>query len=454
MPRANAVKTFWAILIWLIIILIILFLSKRYVTDVETDIRSMRLSMLFEYLFIGFTGTFLFKVVRIWRNRQCLFFGNTVRLFLKGIVCVCTIVAVYFIFHLIQDTVILYLYSVAGTKKLDSSIYLHDRTRGYVQRRSIHAVINYPSGKQKSIVTDSVGMRVGERTGNTNAASILLLGCSYTFGDGLSYEESFAGYLQDSCHYSVLNAGVNGYGLAQMQYNLKQLLSEKHPGCVVVQCSPWLRIRAVNRFAPALTNSIAVPYFTLKADGDFKFNAPDFYSETVKFDFAKYTTDNPPSFSSRIWLYFQITIDYLPVAIHDYTCKLIYDFKFLLCINQHVLTKKSLLKMEEYVYRNIANQCKQAGVPMLVLAISDPLSETAVNFNNWQIPGIFVVNADSVLKTHLQPTKQYYETYGIYDRNGSDSVLIDYHPNTFAHKLIGQSIASVISRIDSINSYR
>ncbi|MBI2581549.1 hypothetical protein HYV87_00275 [Candidatus Woesearchaeota archaeon] len=66
---------------------------------------------------------------------------------------------------------------------------------------------------------------------------ILAAGCSFTEGAGLTDPETFPGQLQklvDSKKYGVINAGMGGYGLFQIEKLVEDLL-KYNPAIVVVQ---------------------------------------------------------------------------------------------------------------------------------------------------------------------------------------------------------------------------
>lgn len=449
--KNKLLRVLLAISIWLAPVFVLVYMYSHFITDTETDIKSMRLSMLFEYLLVFISGSWFYWLWVRFFDTRLRALNKSFRHSLKGLFYLIAFLGVYFVYHLFSDTAILYFYSVMDGKKLNKTIYKADRYQGYSHKHSTEALINYPSGKLKVVTIDSSGFRIGLSGLDSPAKTLLLLGCSYTFGDGVSFEESFAGYLQNSSNYRVVNAGVNGYGLAHMQNSLPGLLASYKPDYIVVQYSPWLAIRAVNRYAPALSKTIAVPYFTIDKDMPV-LHAADFYVGVMNFNFARYINTRPQSFGQHLKLFIQIACDYWPFCIHDYINKLVYDFKFLLFINKQVNTTAGLRKMEEDIYRNMANQCKRAGVPMLVLAISDPSSQALLNFKTWQIPDVYVVNADSVLNAHIELSKNYYQMFGLYDKAGNDSLLVDYHPNAFAHQLMGQAISSAIEQINTESS--
>ena len=76
---------------------------------------------------------------------------------------------------------------------------------------------------------DSIGARVANLDVHHDAASptVLLVGCSFTMGHGLPWEETFAGQLESGARLpaQVVNLGVQGYGTDQTL-----LLTRRHIG--------------------------------------------------------------------------------------------------------------------------------------------------------------------------------------------------------------------------------
>ena len=73
--------------------------------------------------------------------------------------------------------------------------------------------------RQVAIHFDAAGARVAspDDVSDPKAPTVLLVGCSYTFGHGLPFEETFAGRLAatPAFPFQVVNLGVQGYGTDQ-----------------------------------------------------------------------------------------------------------------------------------------------------------------------------------------------------------------------------------------------
>ncbi|MCI0567454.1 MAG: hypothetical protein L0Z52_04570 [Acidobacteria bacterium] len=92
-------------------------------------------------------------------------------------------------------------------------------------------------GRTVAIYTDAMGSRVADRNLHLDPAAptVVLAGCSYTFGHGLQYQETFAGRLAaiPGFPYQVLNLGVQGYGTDQSLLSMEQVLPKVNAKVVI-----------------------------------------------------------------------------------------------------------------------------------------------------------------------------------------------------------------------------
>ncbi len=90
---------------------------------------------------------------------------------------------------------------------------------------------------ERPVYFDINGIRVPHENFQLDRAkpSILFIGCSFTMGHGLSYEESFVGKFGDlkEVRYQVVNLGVQGYGSDQALLALKRYLPRFNTKVVV-----------------------------------------------------------------------------------------------------------------------------------------------------------------------------------------------------------------------------
>lgn len=84
-----------------------------------------------------------------------------------------------------------------------------------------------------SIFTDGAGFRVGQPHENTPRGGIVAIGDSWTFGYGVSFEESYPFHLARLLAQPVANLGVPAYGSAQVLLLLERHVGDLAPRAVV-----------------------------------------------------------------------------------------------------------------------------------------------------------------------------------------------------------------------------
>jgi hypothetical protein len=84
---------------------------------------------------------------------------------------------------------------------------------------------------------NDIGSRVGEpgRRFDSTTPTVVFVGDSYTFGHGVTYQESFVGQFEKSSGlpYQVVNLGVQGYGTDQSLLSLRRHIEEFNTKVVV-----------------------------------------------------------------------------------------------------------------------------------------------------------------------------------------------------------------------------
>ena len=113
-----------------------------------------------------------------------------------------------------------------------------DRVLGWSYIPNLSTVQRFGSeGRPVSIYFDDMGSRVdAPATRHSPAApTALFVGCSYTFGHGLPFEETFVGRLaaMPGFPFQAINLGVQGYGTDQSLLSLKQVLPKFNTQVVV-----------------------------------------------------------------------------------------------------------------------------------------------------------------------------------------------------------------------------
>ncbi len=128
-----------------------------------------------------------------------------------------------------------YLRSNTNTSSVSAvgiPIYQNNNLTGYSHKPNTQAENGY-GDPVPTIYIDELGLRnSGKDANSTDKTKILLLGDSFTFGTGLSWENTFAGQLDTD--YEIYNAGIVGHTTDQYLLRLKQLTPILNPDIAIV----------------------------------------------------------------------------------------------------------------------------------------------------------------------------------------------------------------------------
>jgi len=139
---------------------------------------------------------------------------------------------------------------------------IYDPTKGWISKPNLHDVTVF---ENKILNTNSEGFRgTAEHAHETQdgIARILILGDSFTFGDEVSDDETYAHYLQELLpDAEIINLGVHGYGHDQMLIVLQETGIKYRPDIVILGFLPMDMSRNMLEF-----RDFAKPMFTLEDD--------------------------------------------------------------------------------------------------------------------------------------------------------------------------------------------
>jgi len=139
---------------------------------------------------------------------------------------------------------------------------IYDPSKGWILKPNLRDMKAFDD---KVLNTNSKGFR-GKRDfpyiKNKENLRILILGDSFTFGEGVSDDETYSHYLQESLpNTEVINLGVHGYGHDQMLILLKEEGVKYEPDIVILGFLPRDMPRNLLKF-----RDFAKPRFVLKRD--------------------------------------------------------------------------------------------------------------------------------------------------------------------------------------------
>lgn len=313
-----------------------------------------------------------------------------------------------------------------------------DETLGYRSPKSQDSIMSSREGKKIPLSFDAYGCRETPPLPDA-AKSIVTIGCSFTFGDGCSDEESYPWKLQSLSGYKVYNAGFSGYGLAQMLLRAEEMMKEVHPEFLVVQLSPWLAKRSMSHFAPA-SHALAptVPYFAQR-EGKLEVQHPVFVGNNIGESLASYAgTDR----GVLDFLGFTFGVVFPEMVAYD--VKLTWT-RLGILVGLTATPAESRDAVEAHAIESFESLASEYDAKLVFLLIHDGLEEPRFKSG----PGhamLTYADADAALLEALEDHTEdgYRRAYNFW----RDGKLVDRHPNDRANRLIAETVYQAISTLE------
>lgn len=354
---------------------------------------------------------------------------------------------------LVWRSAVLYHQLRSGSYGWQGKAHLGDPLLGHVAAPQSKAFQLLPSSEPVPTFFDEHGFRVpAKASGRRQPAGfseedtasvpprILFLGCSHTYGYGCRAEETFAQRSADALGAVCLNAGVSGYGLAQMLVQAKMLIPRYEPDYVVVQYSPWLVERSTQFYSPSNFGKVPCPYFAVNEEGKPYVRRPLF--ESILFDLPvdRYRRSpggvgNAASFLLHVGA---------PMLLHDDYHAVASALNRALGVTPPPLTDHR--RIVDYAYGEIATLCRRHGSSMVIVDMPFGVETTDPELFA-SLPEVPVVDAHRELLERLPE-----ETDAAFKRaychwRGEPPVCVDYHPNAKEHRIIAGTITRSLNRI-------
>ncbi len=264
----------------------------------------------------------------------------------------------------------------------------------------------------------------------------LFMGCSFTFGDYVSAEQSYPYLTAQMLHHRYLNTGASAYGFGQMKQLAEQLLPQHPFRYAFIQLSPWLADRAMNINGPTFYGYRPFPYFSDQGD-DFALNFPAYHSQLYRVGNWK---SQPMSYLEKLRFSFSdgFTSEFL-----DYTAFKWAGIRMKLGMTPKPTNRK--LSLEKHFYDSMIALCRAHGATPVVLKLRYPEADCR-ELLDYLEPKVMVVDLDRALDSVLQSNgatfASYYELYHVHK---GDTLYYDKHPNPYAHAQIAQTIGTALS---------
>lgn len=300
----------------------------------------------------------------------------------------------------------------------------------------------YITGNKVPVAYNSNGFRVAlsdvSKINVSNRTGLLFLGCSFTFGAGCCAEETFPYLVSKETNLPYINAGISSYGLAHMLILAEKLIPEYKPDYVIVQYSPWLVSRSVNMFAPVNFFSLPAPYFAEK-NNNIVLELPVYNSYLKYFDAQQIKSLYKDKFCEFL---FKEAVVFSFYEIWSYL-----KTQFLLITGQRLRPATNLTEVERYTYNKIRTIAEKYGATLIVLNLGD-IEYSKNSRHLFSDKNVYFAEADLSLSEFLKTTssKDYYMEFCHWKPASGNSIVIDYHPNPKAHRLIADSITKEIKK--------
>jgi hypothetical protein len=345
--------------------------------------------------------------------------------------------------NLIYRSYKLYEYLVAEKKNgWEGIVYQPDDTLGFKPVPNTRTYRTFPVGDKIPVIFNKNGFRIPlsdtVKDDPPNKTDLLFLGCSFTFGDGCNAEETFPYLVANNIQLSYINAGVCSYGLSHILILADKLIPRYKPKYVVVQYSEWLAARSASLYAPAYYMHLPNPYFS-KKNNTFILQYPGFKSQSFNLDSREIKSVYKGSFINFFFqkgLLFYLKEDWL-----------YQKNKISIATNNQLKPSIKIDEIENYAYNKISQIAAANGTTVIILNLGN-FEYTKKSHQFFSNKNIKYAEADSVLNNYLAMSlsRDYAKEFNIWKFNGKDSILVDKHPNSKAHRLIANSIINAIRK--------
>jgi len=322
-------------------------------------------------------------------------------------------------------------------------VNMHDPVLGYRPLPNVDSMEMFPCGGRVPVYQDEEGFRVsaaGVQSSSGKRPFVLALGCSFTFGTGCAAEEAFPFLVAKGFNGTALNAGVEGYGLAQMLLRARELIPKHRPEYVLIEYAPWIVERSTGyASAPEAYGCTSRPYFAVTPDGGYFPAPPAFATNFFNLNISGYVEGKmrPVEFASFVFSIGLPLWSYSDLQLTLFSVK-----RTLHLLPSPVPGSDDLVKA---VYAELGELCRENGSRMIVVVVgSGGVPPEQMSHNHIEalrsVGSITLVDAYAALYARLYPptAQEYEKIYGIW--GCTPPRLVDRHPNPHAHQVIAETV--------------
>ncbi len=350
-----------------------------------------------------------------------------------------TISAIYVVYTGYR-TAPLYWYTKSNQRGWRGKVHKADAELGFAPVPDSRGAETFPLGEDVPMRYDKNGFRVpveDKRDTSQNKRPIVLaLGCSFTYGSSTNAEDTYPYLVGQYLGGTTRNAGVCGYGLAQMITLAKNLVPTQKPDYLLVQYSPWLSWRAKTPFADSAFGQVPTPYFFV-SQNELVLHPPVFKTKIMDLPIDAYR-NTQVSFSDRVSFLWHVG---LPLYVHDDFNMCYYDIKRL--FGRLPQPAPNAQQITKYVYEEMAKVAKENGAKLVIVVLGNDNKPVQLPEGSFP-PDSIIVNAHDVLLEQLPVVNEetYLKQYAHW--RGSPPAVVDLHPNENAHTIIADAIVHKI----------
>lgn len=234
----------------------------------------------------------------------------------------------------------------------------------------------------------------------------------------------------------AINAGVPGYGLAQMVLQARRLIPKYQPDYVIVQYSPWLVSRAQTEFATDSSGMTMAPYYA-DAGSSVIVRPVPFLPPLALLSRVEQFRTTPVGFLDKLSFTFRIAF---PFFIHRDANMAAFRLKEWLGFEPGPSSHGSEIISAAYSEMDAIARKNGARMVILALGSSGPLQVPGELFP----AGVAGVNGWRALVEKINPetSEEYVREY--FQWRGNPPVPVDSHPNERAHAIIAEVVAQRI----------
>ena len=329
-----------------------------------------------------------------------------------------------------------YYYSKTLTKNTTGKIWQFDKKLSYKGIPNSHGIYNYYIGDSIEggvpLYFDSLGFRtVPDSIRLVSDTTDLFLGCSFTFGDYVEAQNTYAYLTAKQLGHQYINGAILGYGAGQMIQIADSLLRYKSFKNVFIQLSDWIVPRAMSLNGPTRFGYRPFPYFAGEGER-FNLVLPAY---TTRMYSIKNWRKSTRSYFEK--LHFCLT-DGTKIEFHDYFA---YQFARLKkCLRIIPDPVKDKTRLEYYFYHYMIDLCNKYSARPVILKLRYPDADCRVLVYQLRQKAT-VIDLDSALQSIILKTGlNYSQLYRIRHYCGNDSIPFDRQPNKFAHAIFANTI--------------